>query len=146
MKRNYVTAIIAVVVGIAGFFIGSGSSGKNITAQDIQNMPQSQKMQLLQSLRGSGIGSFRGGTQNGGNVISGNVLSKDSQSITVKLKDGSSEIVFYSSSTAITKPVSGSSADIQTGSQIFVSGTQNSDGSITAQTIQLRPATNSSSN
>ena len=41
--------------------------------------------------------------------------------------------------TQISKTVEGKIEDIEIGKQIMVSGDQNSDGSITAKTIQLSP-------
>jgi len=67
------------------------------------------------------------------------VISKDEKSLTIKLPDGSSKIVFFSDSTEISKTTEGTIDDIEIGKQIMVSGDQNSDGSITAKTIQLSP-------
>jgi hypothetical protein len=74
-----------------------------------------------------------------GGFISGEIISKDSQSVTVKLRDGSSKIVLYSPSTAIEKNAAGTSDDLTVGKQVTVTGTQNSNGSISAKTLQVRP-------
>ena len=74
----------------------------------------------------------------GGGMIVGTVLSKDATTITITLPDGGSKIVFVSTSTPITKSVSGVSSDITTGENIVVTGTTNTDGSVSAQSIQIR--------
>lgn len=76
----------------------------------------------------------------GGNAVSGEVLSKDATSVTVKLANGGSKIILTASSTAVLKTSQGSIDDLATGAFITVIGTQNADGSVTAQSIQLRPA------
>jgi len=81
----------------------------------------------------------------GGGFVSGSILSKDAQSITVQLMGTTtatqgSAIVFLSSSTTIMKTTTGSPADLTVGQNVTVVGNKNSDGSYTANTIQLRPA------
>ncbi len=71
--------------------------------------------------------------------VSGEVLKTDDTSITVKMPDGSSKIVMISDSTKINKAAEGSMTDITVGSTVMVLGMENSDGSVTAQNIQLNP-------
>ena len=52
---------------------------------------------------------------------------------------GSSKIIILTDSTAINKSAEGTREDFKTGEKIGVFGTENSDGSITAQNIQLNP-------
>ena len=90
---------------------------------------------------GSGSSSISGGSNRiGGNFAGGMILSKDSDTLTVKATDGSSRIVFWNASTPVTKTVSGTTDDLVSGQEITIIGTQNADGSITAQSIQIRPA------
>ena len=72
--------------------------------------------------------------------LAGEVIAKDATSITVKMRDGSSKIVFYSETTEFSKFVSGVSTDLGVGKMVMIGGKTNSDGSITAQTIQIRPS------
>ena len=74
---------------------------------------------------------FGGGT-------SGEVIAKDGNSLTLKLKDGGSKIVLYSTSTNVVKMASSTVSDIQIGEQLTVTGSSNSDGSISAESIQAR--------
>lgn len=68
------------------------------------------------------------------------IAPADAESITVKLTDGSSKIVFFSDSTAISRQAEGSASDLSSGTSVIVTGATNADGSITAQNIQVRPA------
>ena len=75
---------------------------------------------------------------NGAGFIAGEILAKDATSITIKGRDGSSKIVLYSGSTEVSKFAAGSIDDIAVGKFVSVNGKTNSDGSITAQLIQVR--------
>lgn len=76
--------------------------------------------------------------QNGG-MVSGEILSQDDKSITVKLADGSTKIVILGDSTTYSKTESGVKSDLKIGTQVGVFGTENSDGSVTAQNVQINP-------
>jgi len=126
------------VVGAGAFYGGmkygqSKNSSNNLTGQNFQNLTPAQRQQLLQNRSGTGRG-------NGSNLLTGEVISADQQSLTIKMLDGSSKIVFFSASTIVSKTAGGSTSDIKIGNQVMVSGQQNSDGSYTAQNIQIRPS------
>jgi hypothetical protein len=59
--------------------------------------------------------------------------------MTVKLSNGSTEIVVLSSSTAFMQSTKAGLSDIKTGDTVNVVGTANSDGSVTAQDVQINP-------
>ena len=148
-----VPLIIAIVVGAAGFgggmmFQKSQDSLANVSADKLQA-----KLKSLGLTNGFGGpvgnrntndsrfingGGFPGGRTGGGGMISGEIISSDSTSITVKQQDGSTKVVYFTSSTTIDKSVTGTSSDLTVGKNISANGTANSDGSIAAQTIQLR--------
>lgn len=72
--------------------------------------------------------------------FNGDVIAKDDASMTIKMRNGGSKIVFFSASTEIGKFVSGTLADVNVGSYVMVTSKTNTDGSVTAQSIQIRPA------
>ncbi len=96
---------------------------------------------LQQRMTGGGFGNGRTGNRSGGNnTVAGDIIAKDATSITVKLRDGGSKIVFYAGSTDIGKSVPGTSDDLAIGKTVMANSTPNQDGSVTAQSIQIRPA------
>jgi len=126
--------ITAIIVGGGAFYGGmvygksKGLSGKNIQAMGQFGGPDGQGMRNVQK---NGVG---------GGLINGEVLSKDDKSVTIKLQDGGSKIVLFSSSTTIGKTTDGSLSDLEVGKTVMVTGTTNTDGSVTAKSIQIRPA------
>ncbi len=156
MKKQYlITIIVAIVVAAGGFTGGlfyqkskdslAGLSGQNLMT----------KMQSL-GMSGNGFGgengtpntnggnfSFSGGANGrrfgGGGMVNGQIVSLDSQSITVKQQDGSTKTVYYSSSTAISKNTVGSTSDLTVGTEVSTNGTANSDSSVTASDIRINP-------
>jgi hypothetical protein len=82
-----------------------------------------------------------GGPANGGagDFAGGQIIAKDDTSVTIKTRDGGSKIIFFSSTTAIDKSVAGATSDLSVGQQISANGKTSSDGSLTAQNIQIRP-------
>lgn len=138
-KHVVITIVIAVVVGAAGFFGG--------TAYGKAHAAGTARPGTGQFNRTGAAGNRRFG--NGNDFVNGTVLSKDNNSITVQMRtlpgsasstSGGSKIVILSGSTQISKAATGTLDDISVGSDVTAVGTDNSDGSMTAQTVQLRPA------
>lgn len=73
-------------------------------------------------------------------MTAGEILSNDGTSITIKMADGSTKIVLVSPSTQVMKMAAGSLSDLSTGTNVSVVGSANSDGSVTATSVQIRPA------
>lgn len=135
MKKTLVSILaVAVVVG-GGAFYGGMKYAENKAVSDRQ--------QRIQQFSGSGTGFRNGGSGNrtASGFASGEIISKDGKSVTIKLRDGGSKIVFYSDTTKFGKFVSGALSDLEVGKNVSVDGIANSDGSVTAQSIQLRPNT-----
>ena len=105
--------------------------------QNLQNLSPEERQARLQQF-GADMNGARGTRTNGGSV-SGEIIGKDDKSVTIKLRDGGSQIIFFSDSTEIMKSAAGSFNDLKAGETITARGNQNSDGSFTSQTIQLSP-------
>ena len=132
MKKTLLSILVVAVVVGGGSFYGGMKYAENKAASDRQ--------QRIQQFGGSGTEFRNGGSGNrtAGGFASGEILSKDDKSITIKMRDGGSKIIFFSDTTEIGKFVNGASSDLEVGKNVSINGIANSDGSITAQTIQLR--------
>ncbi len=133
MNNKIVIAVVVTAV-IAG---GIGYWGGSAYGKPAQMTPG--QFNRMGGLAG-GAGRVRGGAGGaaGAGFVTGTILSKDAQSITVQMQDGS-KIVFVSGTTQVSKTAAGSLADLIVGERVVVTGTTNSDGSVTASSIQLRP-------
>ena len=85
----------------------------------------------------NGMGGMRTGM--GGGLTAGEIISKDATSVTIKMQDGSTKIALIATSTQVMKSSSGTFSDLIIGTNITITGTSNSDGSVTAQSVQIRP-------
>lgn len=136
------TLVILVVIAAAAAFYGGMQYQKKQTANVTGDFRGQfgQNGRFGQAGSGNGNGQRRGMMGGGGaRPVMGEIIQADDKSVTVKLSDGSSKIVILSDQTAINKASEGSKADLTTGERIAAFGTENSDGSITAQSIQLNP-------
>ena len=131
VKKHWVAIVACIACAVVFFFVGmivgKGMSGRTGIAGGGYS---------ASSTRGYGGG--RGGS--GGGFASGQISDIEGQSITLQLPNGNSEVVLYSSSTQVIKPTTASMSDLTVGTQVMIGGTQNSDGSLTAQSIQIRGA------
>ncbi len=131
--------VVAIVCLGAGFFAGWKYEKSQSPLSKLPQDSQQRFQRMAANANGAAGSGMASGNRNAGGFVNGEVLSKDNQSITVKLRDGGSKIVFFSTSTEVSKFASGNVDDLSVGASIMVQGKTNSDGSITAQTIQLRP-------
>ncbi len=134
MDKKTISSIIGITL-----IVGGGAFYGGMKYDQNQNAAAALARSASRGAGGpqGGARGFRGGA-NGG-FVSGEVLSKDDKSVTIKLRDGGSKIIFLSGSTEVTKSAQGSAQDISVGAQVSTNGTANSDGSVTAQMIQIRP-------
>ncbi len=132
MKKFIPIVVVLVVVAGGSFFGGMKYGQSKGTARVGQGN--------FQNFGNMNVTGTRSGaeTRQGANFTAGEITAKDADSITLKLTSGSSKIVFYSASTGIQKSATGTSDDLTVGETVSITGTTNTDGSVTAQSIQLR--------
>jgi len=132
MKNNAILiGVVAVIIGLAGgFFIGKSYQ----SSQTSGNFGQFGNGQQRQR---TGLPNDQ--TRMTGRQIIGEIISQDDKSITIKLPDGSTKIILFSEKTSVIEATSASTTALAVGKTVGVFGTTNTDGSITAQNIQLNP-------
>lgn len=143
-KGVLIGVIAAIVFGVGGFWGGMTYA---------QNRTQAGRGQFAAGgANFAGRGGAGGATfARGGGGVFGTIISKDASSITVQLIGGpnatssgqtgtGTKIVFFNDSTQIGKMTAGTPTDLSVGTNVTVAGTANSDGSVTANSIQIRPA------
>ncbi|MFH0852781.1 MAG: hypothetical protein V1845_04255 [bacterium] len=148
MKKIIPMVIVGIVITAGAFYGGiqydkSKNTTANLSASALANMTPEQRQALFQQRQqgdGTGTNNQRGTIRANGNFVAGEIIAKDDKSITIKLQDGGSKIVFLSDTTPVTKSAEGALTDLTIGQQVTASGTSNQDGSLTAQNIQIRPA------
>lgn len=131
-KNFLITGVIVVIVAAGAFF-----GGMKYQQSKSPSLSNGQFASSNGGFRGAG-GGMRTGGNRGGTVV-GKILSMDQNSITVQLQDGSSKIVNVSATTTYSKSATGSKSDLTSGINVAVFGTSNSDGSVTAQSVQINP-------
>jgi hypothetical protein len=140
MNKNImilVAAILIIVAAVGSFFGGIFYQRNQLPFFSIGTLGQN----------GSREGNFAARFGQNGQAsqntnfrpVRGQVLSIDSNSMTVKMSDGSTKIIVLSSSTVYMQSTKASLGDIKAEDTVNVVGTQNSDGSVTAQDIQINP-------
>lgn len=129
MKNNYVVTVILVIV-----FAGAGFYG-GIKYQQSQRASFNGQLGNSQTTRQG----LRNGDANRGGFrpVAGEIISTDDKSITVKLQDDSSKIVLINGKTQINKAETVGKSELKVGERVSVFGSENKDGSINAQNIQL---------
>ncbi len=144
-KNMIITAVVVVVVGAGGFVGGmkyqesrlpaTGAFRRTINGTSNQGQFQGMRQNVQGGPTGQGMNKAFGSTR----PIMGEIIAQDDKSITVKLQDGSTRIVFLADSTTINKADQASKSDLKVGEKVNVFGTQSPEGTYTAQNIQLNP-------
>ena len=124
-QNPLVVGVLALIVGLGIGYFGAGAFAKAPARTGTF------------ARGGAGTTFARGG---GAGLLTGTVAKEDSGSLTLNTRDGSSHVVLFTPDTAVSKSVAGSMSDVTVGSTVIVSGSANSDGSLSAAVIQLRPA------
>jgi len=132
-KKIYGIIILSVIVSGVVFYGGmvyadmsrgnSGGNPANFSAGEGNRFPAD--------------GGSLGTRSAGGEFSASEIISKDDTSVTVKMQNGSTKIVLIGSDTQIMTWTAGSSDDLTIGTKVMVTGSTNSDGSISAQSIQV---------
>ncbi|HVA96022.1 MAG TPA: hypothetical protein VND99_00040 [Candidatus Acidoferrales bacterium] len=134
IKPLYVL-ILVIVVGAGAFYGGTLYQKTQLRA----GFASSAGGQFYRSFNGQGGQRTFGGPggAQGMTPVRGQIISTGSDSVTVKLTDGSSKIVNLTSQTKINKATSGSVSDLKSGITVTAIGTTNSDGSVTALDVTI---------
>ena len=121
-----IVLVVALLAGGAGFFGG-------MKYQE-SKMPSRTDFQARMGMRQDTPGVH---SPAGPEMIRGEIIGQDEESITVKLADESSKIILITKNSAINKTEEGGVDDLSEGVEVMIFGQENSDGSITAQSIQI---------
>jgi len=138
-KKIIIGVVVCLVVALLSFRGGMMYSNKGTIPNNAIGQGSFNQGGFNQNGVGGRTGQgMRGGAGSG--AVSGEILSKDATSMTIKLRDGGSKIVLLSPTMKIEKTVDGTIADVVIGKSVMVTGGTNPDGSVNASSIQLRPA------
>lgn len=131
MKNNYVITVISVLVFAGIGFYGGMQYQKGLRGNFGQG--------AIRNGRTGGTGMIGAGNREGFRPVNGEIISADDKSITVKLQDDSSKIILINDKTVINKTQTVTKSELKVGEKISVFGSENTDGSVTAQNVQLNP-------
>lgn len=123
MKKEITFLIILILVAGISFYVG----------MEYQQKKLPQRAFFQREGAGQSFNQIRE------RMLSGEVISKDEKSLTLKLVDGSTRIVFISESTKVSKMTDGSLNDVQIGNQVMIVGNQTTEGTFLAEQIQISP-------
>ena len=139
-KQKLIIIILAVflIAGGGGFFAGVKYQ------QSRRVFPAlGQGEQFTGQMRGNPGAAGRQGNPGqalGARPLSGKVISRDEKSLTIELPDGGSKIILLSEGTFFKRMENASGDDLAVGSNVLVLGQENSDGSVSAQSVQIENA------
>jgi len=134
-NKNLVYALVGLVGLVMGF--GGGFYFRNYQLQKTRSAFGTNNGNFQRFMGGNRIGGNGTVMMGRGGAVVGSVLSMDDKSVTVKLPDGSTKIVLFSDATTYANTVSATKSDLKTGETVAVAA--NSDGSVTASSIQVNP-------
>lgn len=142
MTDNHKLIFGGVVIAalVAGFFGGIYYQKKQSVVYP--GMARTGRNNTLNQDRGMGMGmnNKQGQDMRVGGMISGEISAKDEGGVTVRMTDGSSKLVLVNDMTKYTISSVSDFTKVVVGEKVAVFGESNSDGSITATSIELNPA------
>jgi len=125
MKNNLmIITITGIVLGSSGFF--AGIKYQQNQAPNFDNMSKNATMRQRP-----------GGPAHELSSVRGSIISQDKDSLTIKMTDDSSKIILLPDLTKINTTSEASREDLTIDDQVVIFGQTNSDGSISAETIQI---------
>jgi len=127
--KNNIVILIAVLCLAVGF--GGGYLFKNYQVRQMRPNFSGQIQDRQRNTQGPQPGF--------GGMVMGEIISQDEKSITVKTQDGSTKMVVLGDSTTYSETQDIEKVELNMGNQVRIIGKANSDGSITAQNIQVNP-------
>ncbi|MCX6731122.1 MAG: hypothetical protein NTZ55_04700 [Candidatus Roizmanbacteria bacterium] len=130
--KPVVTLLIVIGVGAGSFY---GGMQYQLSKQSMGGR------NFMSNQQGVGRMGTNTSTRRVGNgqPISGEIINIDTDSLTVKLTDGSSRIVLLNDKTIYNKTASVEKVELKVGEKVGIFGTTNTDGSVSAQNVQLNP-------
>jgi hypothetical protein len=142
MKKQILIFSAILIIASAGSFY----AGTKIKTSDTEQRGQSFNNNMFNDSEQRGDMTPRNNTGNSGTFTglkntSGEIITKEDGSLVLKEENGGSKIVILSGETKINKIVEITTNEIKENDVITVMGSENQDGSITAQSIQLTEKT-----
>ena len=134
MKNNQILIFLVLLV-----IVGGGAFFGGMKFQESKQTSLGQQGFGGRNSQSGTRGAVMGGRNGALRPVSGEIISTDDTSLTVKMQDGSSRIVLVNDKTTINKAESATKADLKAGEKVAVFGSTNTDGSVSAQNIQLNP-------
>lgn len=144
MQKNKKIGLIVggILILVVVFYGGMVYGGNNVRASITSRGTNFGQNGMMGGNRDAKDGNFGGFT-------SGQIIAKDANSVTIQImanqpgqngtSTGGSKIIFLDTNTKVTKSVDGALSDLAIGTQVSITGTANTDGSVNAQTVQIRP-------
>lgn len=128
-NKNLIVIFSIIILGGACFYVGMQYQKSRVGSYSAG--------QFQVGVRPSGFPMRNGNSMQVGRPVSGEILSIEDNTITVKLEDGSSKLVIIADSTKVNKTLDGSREDLMVGEQIMVVGSEGTNGAVTAQNISI---------
>lgn len=134
MNKTILTAIaVAIVFGAGGYYFGSQQSSATVTTAPTG----------ASGYTGRTGGRFAGA---GGGFNAGTIISTGDGTMTIQLTASTStsavsgtKIVLFDNNTQVNEMQTVPASTLTVGQNVVVNGSTNTDGSLTATTIQVRP-------